>query len=73
MSAPSLDKLVLIADKLDCDVWELLHPDVEKARRDAARLQAIDEQYRQTADGVPPSAIDLQGITTRSKGVKRRA
>ncbi len=75
MSAPSLDKLVLIADKLHCEVWELLHPDIERVRRDAARLQRIDEEYRkaQVVDGVPSSATDLQGITTRSKGGKRRA
>lgn len=38
---PVLDKLAALASVLECDVWELLHPDIEKERREKAMYQEI--------------------------------
>lgn len=38
---PTLDKLEAIAKALDCAVWELLHPDIEKVKREAEFYKAV--------------------------------
>lgn len=69
-SAPMLDKLGELAEALDCQVWELLHPDLQLARRNARRLHAFDAAAQQTdtvSDGVPKTAIDLNAVSGRKR------
>lgn len=40
---PRLDALERVAERLNCEVWELFHPELDKLRRDLARLKRIDE------------------------------
>lgn len=73
VSSPSLDKLVKLADALGCEPWELLHPDIEKARADQRTLQALEERYRETREesGVPREAAILHGSPSRQRPKKK--
>jgi|GEM_PF-5664230 len=42
---PTLDKLERIAEKLECEVWELLHPDVKRSLREREMYKNIEHDY----------------------------
>lgn len=42
---PTLDKLAAIADKLGVDVWELLHPDIERSLSEREMYRRIELDY----------------------------
>lgn len=52
---PTLDKLAAIAEKLGVEVWELLHPDIERSLSEREMYRRIESDYlarvkdRQTA------------------------
>lgn len=45
---PTLDKLATIATKLGCEVWELLHPDIEQSLRERAMYRSIRKDFLET-------------------------
>lgn len=48
---PRLDLLERVAEKLNCEIWELFHPNIEQLRRDLAQLQAYrDASKKDVAD-----------------------
>lgn len=62
--APTLDKLEKIAEKLECEVWELLHPDIEKSLRERevyrnvqADFDRIRDKAKAAADARSPSRL----------------
>ncbi|MCR4304960.1 MAG: hypothetical protein NUV63_12190 [Gallionella sp.] len=42
---PTLDRLASLASKLQCDVWELLHPDIEQSIRMREMYEKIEADY----------------------------
>jgi hypothetical protein len=42
---PTLDKLERIAQKLPCEVWELLHPDIEKSIRERETYMRLPNSF----------------------------
>jgi len=46
ISGPNFTHLVRLADALDVEAWELLHPDLERARRERAMYAQIEESYK---------------------------
>lgn len=44
---PTLDTLELIAPKLNSEVWELLHPDIRRSRRERETYKHFEENYKQ--------------------------
>lgn len=42
---PTLDKLERIATVLHCEVWELLHPDIERSTREREMYRTIEADY----------------------------
>lgn len=47
---PRLDTLSLVAEKLGCDVWELLHPDIQALRRKLDVYETMARNFN-TTDG----------------------
>lgn len=43
---PTLDILDKIAQKLPCEVWELLHPDIEKSIREREMYKRIEHSFK---------------------------
>ena len=43
---PTLDKLEKIAQKLTCEVWELLHPNIEKSIRERAMYKKLEQDFK---------------------------
>lgn len=43
--SPQIDKLEAIAKVLGCQVWELLHPDIEAARKEHEIIQAFKQDF----------------------------
>ena len=43
---PTLDKLARIAAALGIEVWELLHPDIEKSLREREMYRALEKDFR---------------------------
>lgn len=61
---PTLDKLALLAEKLGCAVWELLHPDIERSmseremyRKVQADFERIQAEATKAADAKPVSTL----------------
>lgn len=50
---PVLDGLAKLAAKLDCDVWELLHPDIEKERLEKEMYENIKASLKKISEGPP--------------------
>lgn len=46
---PTLDRLASLASKLNCEVWELLHPDIERAIREREMYASIERDFIQRA------------------------
>lgn len=42
---PTLDKIEKIATALKCEVWELLHPDIQRSIRERAFYANIERDY----------------------------
>lgn len=42
---PTLDKLAKLAKPLNCEVWELLHPDIERSRRERFMYLQIEQDF----------------------------
>ena len=42
---PTLDKLAKLAKPLRCEVWELLHPDIERSRRERSMYSKIEQDF----------------------------
>src|SRR5262245_33621312 len=42
---PTLDKLEALALRLGCEVWELLHPDLERSIREREMYSKIEHDY----------------------------
>lgn len=42
---PILDTLDVIAQKLGCEVWELLHPDIERSLREREMYKQIEDDF----------------------------
>lgn len=40
-SYPRLDLLERVAERLNCEIWELFHPDLDGLRKDIAELERI--------------------------------
>ena len=47
---PTLDRLAALADKLGCQVWELLHPDIERSIKEREFYQRIEANYKNLAE-----------------------
>lgn len=43
---PTLDILGKIAHKLSCEVWELLHPDIEKSIREREMYLRLEQNFK---------------------------
>lgn len=43
---PTLDKLQAISAPLNCEVWELLHPDIKQSIREREMYRQIDISYK---------------------------
>jgi hypothetical protein len=61
---PTLDKLQALASKLNCAVWELLHPDIERSLRERemyrkveADFDRIQNEAKSAADAKPVSRL----------------
>jgi hypothetical protein len=61
---PTLDKLQALATKLNCAVWELLHPDIERSLRERemyrkveADFERIKQDAKTAADAKPVSRL----------------
>jgi len=57
-----VDKLAIVANKLNCEVWQLLHPDIQSLQRDLDRLESIRRMWPEkleTDESQPVS--DLEG------------
>jgi hypothetical protein len=61
---PTLDKLQALATKLNCAVWELLHPDIERSLRERemyrkveADFERIKQDAKTAADSKPVSRL----------------
>jgi transcriptional regulator with XRE-family HTH domain len=61
---PTMNKLSKLAEKLGCEVWELLHPDIERSlseremyRKVQADFERIREGANQAADAKPVSRL----------------
>jgi hypothetical protein len=48
---PLIDKLARLCGPLKCEVWELLHPDIEQSRRE----RSVYEQFKGINDTLPPT------------------
>jgi len=48
---PQLDSIEQVAEKLNCEVWELFHPDVEKLNKDLEALKGYREASKQDPKG----------------------
>lgn len=46
---PTLDTLLKIAGRLDCQVWELLHPDIQRSIREREMYERIESDYQERA------------------------
>ena len=44
---PTLDKLEKLAEPLKCEVWELLHPDIERSMREREMYKKIENNYKE--------------------------
>ena len=42
---PTLDKLQRLASALNCQVWELLHPDIQRSLREREMYRDIEKTY----------------------------
>lgn len=42
---PLLDKLAKLTKPLNCEVWELLHPDIERSRRERDMYKKIEADF----------------------------
>lgn len=42
---PTLDKLAKLTRPLNCEVWELLHPDIERSRREREMYKKIEQNF----------------------------
>lgn len=51
---PRLDILGDLADKLNCEVWELLHPDIDRSQRERFHYQNMLKAAREEDRSVPP-------------------
>lgn len=43
---PTLDKLEAIAKVIPCEVWELLHPDIERSIRQTKMYSSIETAFK---------------------------
>jgi hypothetical protein len=53
---PTIDKLASLSEKLGCQVWELLHPDIERSLREREMYGKIEQDFivrAKSGDGVP--------------------
>lgn len=41
-NAPNVDTLADVAEKLKCEPWQLLHPNIEKLNKDLEKLRRIE-------------------------------
>ena len=58
---PTLDNLEKIAKKLNLEVWELLHPDIEQSIRERKMYQSIQADYAKIAkNGSPAKSTKLE-------------
>lgn len=57
---PVLDKLAKLASELECDVWELLHPDIEKERREKAMYQEIIASFHKMTEKPITETTDIK-------------
>lgn len=48
---PTLDKLEKIAHTLSCEVWELLHPNIQKSLREREMYRQLERDFR----ALPPT------------------
>lgn len=55
---PTLDKLEAIAKALGCQVWELLHPDVEKSKREKEFYEAMLANFKKLPEEPPVKIKD---------------
>jgi transcriptional regulator with XRE-family HTH domain len=46
LPSPTLSKIAALAAKLDVNLWELLHPDPAKARREQDFYEKLEENFR---------------------------
>ena len=53
---PTLDKLEAIAKVLNCDVWHLLHPDIEKFIREQKFYEAVLANFHKMTEEAPVEA-----------------
>lgn len=43
---PTVDKLAALASKLGCEVWELLHPDIEQSIREREMYKKVEADFK---------------------------
>ena len=48
---PTLDKIELLANKLNCSVWELLHPDIQRSLKEREMYLKIESNFK----SLPPA------------------
>lgn len=44
-SSPTVERIAMLARSLHCQPWELLHPDVDRARREHQMYEQIRREY----------------------------
>lgn len=71
--APTLDKLTAIAAKLPCQVWELLHPDIEHSIREREMYARIERDFKEQTKR--PAEVKKQDLieSATERAVKKTA
>lgn len=53
---PTIDKLALLASKLGCEVWELLHPDIERSISEREMYKKVEADFNRIRDDAKRAA-----------------
>lgn len=67
--SPSLETLCKLAEALNIEAWELLHPDPEKARREQQFYERIEKDFRK----LPPIEDEQVHASERRKMGRRKS
>lgn len=71
-SMPRVDKFANVAAKLECDVWQLLHPDIKAHLDDQAAMNQLLRD-RGAREATPSELKELEALRAKVAQMENRA